>query len=107
VAVPIIIFVVCLTAGVWASSRWLPDLARGSVGGFAFFVVCGLLGAAFAALALNIYVLVRDLEASSGVYRATFTADILRAMLFDVGTLVGFALAVYLLAPKRTADGRG
>jgi uncharacterized membrane protein YhhN len=62
--VPVAIFVVCLSAGVWAGVRWLPDLARGPVGGLAFFVVCGLLGAALGSLGLHIYSIVEDFTPS-------------------------------------------
>jgi hypothetical protein len=60
----IVIAVVCFFAGAGAASRWLPDLAPGPVGGLAFFAVCGLFGAALAALGVNVDYLVRTLEGS-------------------------------------------
>jgi predicted phage tail protein len=113
--IPIAIFVVCLSAGVIASSRWLPDLRAGPVGGLAFFLVCGLMGAALALAGLHIYSIVeisKNSEAAFGSrnFRAEFVASGLASMLWEVGSLVALATVVYLLAPSanRTDDpGRG
>jgi hypothetical protein len=100
VAIPIVIFVVCVSAGVFASSRWLPDLAGGTIGGLAFFVVCGLLGAALGLVGLQIYLMVRQAEAFGRIGGSAITADGLSAILWQAGTLLGLAAVVYLLAPR-------
>jgi hypothetical protein len=102
VAVPIVVFVVCFCAGVFASSRGLPGLAAGSVGGLAFLAVCGLLGASLAVVGLNIYEIARDTEVFSAD-RAAFIAEGLTDVLWQGGTLLGLAAAVYLLAPRAEA----
>jgi hypothetical protein len=79
VLVPVLVFLGCLSAGVVAGARWLPDLAAGQVGGLAFFLVCGMLGAALGLLGVHIYV-------------------------FEVGSLLGFAAVIYLLAPPLEDD---
>jgi hypothetical protein len=109
VAVPIAIFVVCITAGVFASSRWLPELHAGPVGGWAFFVVCGLLGAALALAGLHIYSIVEVAKhaVSSADFGRDFKAEIVASgvanMLWEVGSLLALATLVYLLAPR--SDG--
>ena|ERR1700691_4625545 len=97
--IPVVIFAVCLCAGVAAGVRWLPNLATGPVGGLAFFAVCGLLGAALAVLGLHIYSTVENLNGFGGHERGAFLASSLESMLWDTGTLLGLAVAVYLLAP--------
>jgi hypothetical protein len=99
VAVPIVIFAVCLLAGVFASSRWLPDLAQGVAGGSAYFAVCGLLGAALGVIGLRLYLIVEDLEHVGGLFRRQTVAIGLDSMLWESGLLLGLAMAVYLLAP--------
>ena len=102
VGVPIAIFVVCLAGGVYASSRWLPELAPGSVGGLAFLAVCGLLGAAFAVFGLDIYGIVEnfgDFGGVGGIAKRRILADGLESLMWQTGVLVALALAVYLLAP--------
>ena len=100
------IFVACLGAGVVISSRWLPDLAVGPVGGLAFFVVCGLMGAALGLVGLHIYSIVENLNNFGGL-AGTGKGDILAAgleeMLWEAGSLFGLALVVYLLAPPGEA----
>jgi hypothetical protein len=104
VAVPIAIFVVCLGGGAWASSRWLPDLAPGPLGGLAFFAVCGLLGAAAAVFGLDIYETVESFGEGLGRFgERRLLADDLGSLLWQTGVLVALALAVYLLAPRREA----
>jgi hypothetical protein len=98
--IPIVIFVACFCAAVFASSRWLPDLATGTVGGLAFFVVCGLLGAALAVAGLNIYTIVKQAEDFGGIDRSGLVAGRLIEMLWQAGSLLGLAMAVYLLAPR-------
>lgn len=102
-ALPILLFVVCLCGGAAASGQWLPDLAAGRVGGLAFFVVCGLLGAALALVAEHIYLIVTEVERLVAIPGAPGKAEVvgsgLRDILEQAGPLVGLAFAVYLLAP--------
>jgi len=100
--IPAVIFLACVGTGVVATSRWLPDLAVGPVGGLAFFVVCGLLSAAFGLVGLHIYSIVNELNHFGGLGRPAggeLLADGLEEMLWEVGLLFGLATAVYLLAP--------
>jgi hypothetical protein len=103
VAVPIVIFAACLAVGAWAASRWLPSLASGMVGGLAFLAVCGLIGAALALVGVHVYLIVRAAERNFGTERAEIVAQGLTLLLWEAGSLLGFAWAVYLLAPKRGA----
>jgi hypothetical protein len=98
VAVPIIIAAVCFGGGIFAASRWLPELASDEVGGLAFFAVCGLLGIVLALIGVHVYLLVVAVELASG--RAVVVAGELAAGLRDVGTVLGLACAVFLLAPR-------
>jgi hypothetical protein len=102
--IPAVIFVVCFFAGVWASTRWLPPLAEGAVGGIAFFGVCGLLGAALGLTGLHIYSIVRTMEDFGGGLAGEAKGDLLASglmqLLFEVGSVFGLALVVYLLAPS-------
>jgi hypothetical protein len=104
VVVPAVIFLACVGAGVVISSRRLPDLAVGPVGGLAFFVVCGLLGTALGLVGLHIYSIVNQLNHFGGFAglrneKAELLADGLEDMLWEAGSLFGLAIAVYLLAP--------
>jgi hypothetical protein len=101
VAVPIVIFVACLSAGVFLCARWLPGLAAGSVGGLAFLVVCGLAGGGVAVVGLRIYSIVNALHRGSiGFLNRDIVADGLGQLLWEAGLLFGLAAAVYLLAPR-------
>lgn len=104
VVIPGAIFVVCFCAGVWASTRWLPPLAEGTVGGIAFFGVCGLLGAALGLAGLHIYTTVRTVENFGGGLPSEAKGDLLASglaqLLFEAGSVFGLALVVYLLAPS-------
>lgn len=101
--IPAVIFVVCFCAGVWGSTRWLPPLAEGAVGGIAFFGVCGLLGAALGLAGLHIYSIVRTVEdlgeGLQGDRKGELLAGGLTGLLFEAGAIFGLALVVYLLAP--------
>ncbi len=100
--VPVLVFLLCFGGAVMASARWLPDLAPGSVGGLAFFVVVGLIGAAAGVLGLHVYEVVRSLEHTNpiGPYgRSDELAVGVGEILRDSGTLIGLAAIVYLLAP--------
>jgi hypothetical protein len=101
--VPAVIFVACLVAGVAGGARWLPDLAVGPVGGVAFFVVCGLLGAALGLVGLHVYSIVDELNhlgGFGGIRKGDILATGLESMLWDAGSLFGLAFVVYLLAPS-------
>jgi hypothetical protein len=105
--VPALIFVVVSSAGAVACSRWLPDLAPGSVGDLAFFLVCGLAGAAAGLLAMHIYLIVGELNHFVGgneLARGEVLAGGIRNLTFEVGSLIGFASVVYLLAPALELD---
>lgn len=107
--VPILIFIVCFSVGTVASGHMLPDLAAGPVGGLAFFVVCGLLGAAFGLLALHIYLIVFALHHTGGFqgladFKAETVANGIDSILLEAGVLVGLAAGVYLLAPPPEED---
>ena len=97
--VPVVVFVACLGAGVTAAARWLPDLAMGPVGGMAFFVVSGLLGAAAGLAGLHIYSIANAVGKFKSLGDGEIVATGLASMLWEVGSLVGLAALVYLLAP--------
>jgi hypothetical protein len=97
--VPIVIFLACLGAGVTAAARWLPDLAVGPRGGLAFFVVCGLLGAAAGIIGLRIYSIANSIGEFKSLGNGEIVADGLADMLWEAGLLLGLATLIYLLAP--------
>jgi hypothetical protein len=103
--VPALIFFVCFGGGVFIATRWLPDLAVGPVGGMAYFVVCGLIGAALGLLGLRVFLIVEQLKSrgfgSFGDLKATLLAEGLATILFESGLVLGTAAIVYLLAPSR------
>ncbi|HEY7830779.1 MAG TPA: hypothetical protein VIC06_09475 [Solirubrobacteraceae bacterium] len=101
--VPVVLFLGCFAAAIVAVDRWLPDLAQGRVGGLAFFTVSGLLGAAAGLVGLHIYEIVRELTLAPNerINNPDIVAVGLETMLRDVGTVVGLAAAVYLLAPPQ------
>jgi hypothetical protein len=99
----VIVTVVCFIAGVAASTRWLPPLSDGPVGGIAYFIVCGLAGATLATVGINVDSTVRALERSSegsGELESIIVSDGLLGICRDAGMLAGLALIAYLLAPK-------
>lgn len=100
--VPALIVVACFGAGAAASARYLPDLGPGRVGGIAFFLVCGLLGAALGLIGLHLYTLAHGLERGRGFGLGDdeLFADVVRNILFEAGSLVALAAIVYLLAPQ-------
>jgi hypothetical protein len=100
VAVPIVIAAVCFGVGIFAASRWLPELAPDEVGGLAFFAVCGLLGIVLALVGIHIYLIVRVGDESLSGGKGVLVAGELGAALRDVGTVFGLACAVFLLAPR-------
>jgi hypothetical protein len=99
----IVVAVVCFVAGVTATSHWLPDLADGRVGAIAFFVVCGLSGAALGLIGIDIDSMVRSLEVGGrDGFESLIVANGLVSILRDGGTVAGLALVAYLLAPRAT-----
>jgi hypothetical protein len=105
VAVPILIFIGCMVAGVFASARWLPALEAGSVGGLAFFVVCGLVGVGVGLIGLHIYEIVESTSELGRIQKGPIVAADLTAMLFETGFVFGIATTVYLLAPAPPEPG--
>lgn len=104
-ALPLLIFLACFAGGAAASARWLPALPAGLVGGLAFFLVCGLLGAALGLAGLNLYTTIRQVESAGGRFgdEAYFLANGLRYVLFEPAVVGGLAGIVYLLACRRPA----
>jgi len=98
-AVPILIFVGCMVAGVFVAARWLPALEAGPVGGLAFFAVCGLAGAGLGVIGFHIYEIVETIEQRLGPGKGLIVGEDLHVMLYEAGLLFGLAVAVYLLAP--------
>ncbi len=101
VLVPVFIFLACMSVGAVAGSRWTPDLATGQVGGLAFFIVCGLLGAALGLVGLHVYLMIEQLESfrGSAVSQGEIVGTGIRDILFEAGSVLGFAVVIYLLAP--------
>jgi hypothetical protein len=101
--VPALVFLACFGGGIFAATRWLPELARGSVGGISFFAICGLLGAGLGIVGLHIYLMVREIEAFGGEDRfetkGSILASGLLSIMLDAGTVFGLATIAYLLAP--------
>lgn len=100
-AVPAIIFVVCLAAGAFAAWWWLPDLGPGTLGRLSYFTVCGLLAATLGVFGLRVYGIVEDLGEDSGRGGRIVLADGLESMLWSCGLLIGLAAGVYVLAATR------
>jgi hypothetical protein len=99
----VIIAVVCFIAGVAASTRWLPPLADGPVGGLTYFIVCGLAGASLATVGIYVDSTIRALERHgefTGSLESVIVSDGLLGICRDAGMLAGLALIAYLLAPK-------
>lgn len=101
--IPVLIFLGAMSVGVLASARWLPDLGYGQVAGLAFFLVCGMLGAALGLVGVHVYEVVEELKQVHGLPnnfdKGQFVAAALREAVFEAGSLVGLASVVYLLAP--------
>jgi hypothetical protein len=101
--IPVLIFLGAMSVGVLASARWLPDLAEGQVAGLAFFLVCGLFGAALGLVGVHVYSVVESLDQLSGLpnnfSKGSIVAGELRSAVFEAGSLTALASVVYLLAP--------
>ncbi len=104
--IPALIFLACLSVGVVASARWLPDLAAGQIGGLAFFLVCGILGAALGLVGVHVYLIVEELDhiREGAAVHGEIVAQGIRDIVFEVGSLLGFAAVIYLLAPPLDVD---
>lgn len=101
VAIPVIIFVACLSAGVYAATRWLPSMPDGPAGGLAFFAACGLLGGALAVVGLHVYQIVEETHNGLSGLNREIVANNLDDMVWEGGLMLGLAAALYLLAPSR------
>lgn len=97
-AVPVVIFVVCFAAGAVAGTVWLPSLAAGSVGGLAFFAICGLLGAGLGVIGDHLYIVVEALQHEAPRFGGIEVASVLSDMLFEAGAVLGLGVVIYLLA---------
>jgi hypothetical protein len=99
VLVPVLVFLVCLGAGMASAARWWPDLPPGPVGGLGFLAVCGLLGGALALVGIHTYSIVHELEhLSEGAAKPDIVAGGLRNIVFEAGVLFGLACLVDFLA---------
>ena len=109
-AVPILIFVIALAAGVLLAARWLPGLGTSRIGTGAFWVTCGLAAIALSLAAVHVYEIVRLLNSTIvgglGNAKPDIVATGIIETLRDVGPILGLAAVVYLLARGLTArDG--
>jgi hypothetical protein len=96
---PIVIAVLCLCGGAFASARWLPDLPTGSIGGFTFFCVCGLISVGVAVFGLHVYQAIELVHrGNSGQLGREALASVLSSMLWESGVVVAFAAGLFLLA---------
>jgi hypothetical protein len=100
VAVLVLVTVFCFIAGMMACSRWLPDFEDGPIGAAAFFVICGLGGAALALVGIGVDSTIRSLEESKAhALQVLVVSDGLITVLRDAGMIAALALIAYLLAP--------
>jgi hypothetical protein len=102
--VPLMIFSVAFAGAGSMAAQWLPPLAPSRVGALSFVTVCALLAVAGALVGLHVYEIVRALDELSGnvgvpVNKPNVLAEGLVELLRDAGTVLGLAIAVYLLAP--------
>ena len=104
VAIPIGAAVVALVAGWTLADHYLPRLADDRVGRLAFRVVCVLLAIALAYVVVQVYYTVEALRQGHGQYGTDgqWVAGCIVTTLSDLGPILGFAAAVYLLAPSRS-----
>jgi hypothetical protein len=99
--VSLLVIFACFAGGIMVAAQWLPPLATGLVGGFAFVSVVGLLGAALTQVGLSLYLTVRELHhLPSGLSEAEVFAVGVRNAIDNGGLLFGLACAVFLLAPR-------
>jgi hypothetical protein len=117
-AVPILIFLIALAAGVLLAARWLQEVGDGRIADIAQWVTCALVGVAVALVAIHVYEIVRQLNNANiggvGNAKPDIVASGIADTLRDVGPILGLSAAVYLLAPPHAseesrprADGRG
>ena len=97
-----IVAVVCFIGGMWAARTWLPALAEGPVGTFAYFVVCGLAGAVVAVLGIHVWQIGHLAKITEGpkYLHEEGIIGYVDSLMWEVGSLGGLALIAYLLAPK-------
>ena len=101
VAVPVLIFAACFAVGTVAAARWLRSLAPEAIGGLAFFVVTGLLAAALSLVGVRLYAIINQLDHIEGhIEESEIIAAGIRDILWQAGTIFGFACVIYLLAPS-------
>lgn len=93
----------CFLAGSVGVANQLPELAEGSTGTIAFFLICGLGGIVLAVLGAQVDYTVRSVEQAEGRYATTILAGDVLGTLRDVGTLLALTLIAFLLAPKAAA----
>ena len=99
--VPVVIFVVAFGVGVYLSRQAVPALAASKTGYLATRVSDFLIGAATAALALNIYLGIRAATSDTfeGLSRAEPVTYAITDALWQAGLLLAAAAAVHLLGP--------
>jgi hypothetical protein len=102
VAVPILIFVAAIGVGVVVPERGLQPLSKSPTATIAFWATCGLAGIALALAATHVYEILRQLNNANvggiGNDRADIVAFGIADTLRDVGTVLGLAAIVYVLA---------
>lgn len=100
---PVLVIFACFAGGITFAARWLPPLTVGVVGGFAYFAVVGLFGAALTQVGLNLYLMVHQLHyLPSGISEAEVLAIGARNAIYNGGLLFALGCAVFLLAPRDT-----
>jgi hypothetical protein len=100
-AVPVLIFLAALVAGVLITARWLPPTGASDTSAIALRATCVLVGIAAALVGVHLYELVRELNAPNvaalGNAKPEIVATGIIDILRDVGPILGLAAAVYLL----------
>jgi hypothetical protein len=104
-AVPILIFLIALTAGVLLAARWLPDLDDGPpTSPIVIWATAVLVGIALALLAVHAYETIRQLGSANAGAIGNADPDIVATGIIDTlrdsGTILALSAVVYLLAPR-------
>ena len=99
--VPVLIFLVAFGVGVYLSRRVVPALAASKTGYLATRVSDFLIGAAAAALALNVYLAIRVAteDAVEGLSKVEPVTYALTDGLWQAGLLLAAAAGIHLLGP--------